>query len=71
MNWNQAIQELEAKRAKANLGGGQERIDKQHQSGKFTARERLEKLLDPGTFVEIDNFVQSRIDDFGASWAMA
>lgn len=65
MNWNQAIQELEAKRAKANLGGGQERIDKQHQSGKFTARERLEKLLDPGTFVEIDNFVQSRIDDFG------
>lgn len=64
MNWNEAIERLEAKRAKALLGGGQERIDKQHQFGKLTARERLEKLLDPGTFVETDNFVESRIDDF-------
>ncbi len=64
MNWNEALEELEAKRAQAKLGGGQERIDKQHQSGKLTARERLEKLLDPGSFVEIDNFIESRIDDF-------
>lgn len=39
-------------------------IDKQHSSGKMTARERIEVLLDKGTFVEVDNFIESRIDDF-------
>ena len=64
MNWNDAIKELDARRAKALLGGGESRIEKQHADGKMTARERIETLLDPGTFVEIDGFLESRIDDF-------
>ena len=64
MNWNEAIKDLDNRRAKALLGGGQNRIDKQHAIGKMTARERIEVLLDPGTFVEVDGFMESRIDDF-------
>ena len=64
MNWNEAVKELDGRRAKALLGGGQNRIDKQHAIGKMTARERIEVLLDPGTFVEVDGFLESRIDDF-------
>ncbi|MBU2553145.1 MAG: methylmalonyl-CoA carboxyltransferase [Bacteroidetes bacterium] len=56
---------LEEKSRKAELGGGQERIDKQHAAGRLTARERIELLLDPGTFVEIDKFVTHRATDFG------
>ena len=64
MNWDEAIQELDGRRKKALIGGGQARIDKQHQSGKMTARERIEVLLDKDTFVEVDGFVESRINDF-------
>lgn len=64
MNWNEAINDLEERRGKALLGGGQLKIDKQHQQGKLTARERIEILLDKGSFVEVDGFVESRIDDF-------
>lgn len=64
MNWNEAIKELDGRREKALLGGGQNKIDKQHATGKLTARERIEILLDPGTFVEVDGFLESRIDDF-------
>ncbi len=64
MNWDDAVKELENRRQKALMGGGQGRIDKQHASGKMTARERIEVLLDPGTFVEVDGFIESRIDDF-------
>ena len=46
------------------MGGGQNKIDKQHAAGKMTARERIEVLLDPGTFVEVDGFLESRINDF-------
>jgi len=49
---------------RALAGGGQARIDKQHESGKLTARERVELFCDPGTFVEIDRFVQHRCTDF-------
>jgi propionyl-CoA carboxylase beta chain len=49
----------------AELGGGVERIQRQHQAGRKTARERLEFLLDPGTFVEIDKFMTHRCNDFG------
>jgi propionyl-CoA carboxylase beta chain len=49
----------------AELGGGQERIDRQHAAGKLTARERLALLLDPGSFVEMDKFVTHRCADFG------
>ena len=51
--------------AQAELGGGEERIQRQHEAGKKTARERLELLLDPGSFVEIDRFVAHRCHDFG------
>lgn len=64
MTWDEAIQELDTRRGKAVLGGGQLKIEKQHQQGKLTARERIEILFDKGTFVEVDGFVESRIDDF-------
>ena len=59
------IERLENMEARAALGGGQARIDKQHKAGKLTARERLDALLDPGTFVETDKFVTHRCADFG------
>ena len=49
----------------AGLGGGQNRIDQQHQRGKLTARERLAVLMDEGAFQEIDRFVTHRTTDFG------
>lgn len=64
MNWNEAIEDLEARREKASLGGGAVAIEKQHEKGKLTARERLDILFDKGTFVEINDLVESRIDDF-------
>lgn len=64
MNWDEAIKELDARRERALLGGGQAKIDKQHKQGKLTARERIDILLDKGTFVEVDGFIESRIDDF-------
>src|SRR6184192_3920852 len=62
-----AREKLAALGAQAELGGGQERIDKQHQEGKLTARERIELLLDPGSFIELDKFKTHRADDFGMS----
>ena len=59
------LEELNNLRSKARLGGGKERIEIQHKKGKLTARERLELLLDPGTFHEIDMFVTHRCYDFG------
>ena len=59
------IRELERRRAAAHLGGGQKRIDAQHARGKLTARERLEILLDEGSFEEFDTFVEHRSTDFG------
>ncbi len=56
---------LDEKREKARLGGGQRRIDAQHGKGKLTARERIELLLDPGSFEEWDMFVEHRCNDFG------
>ena len=59
------IQQLEAQRASARLGGGQKRVDTQHAKGKLTARERLEVLLDEDSFEEWDMFVEHRCQDFG------
>src|ERR671935_1524263 len=59
------ITQLEAKRAAARAGGGARRIEAQHRRGKLTARERLELLLDPGSFEEWDMFVEHRSHDFG------
>ncbi|XP_040061924.2 propionyl-CoA carboxylase beta chain, mitochondrial [Ixodes scapularis] len=58
-------QEIEEKRKAALLGGGQKRIDTQHKKGKLSARERLSVLLDPGTFVEYDMFMEHTCSDFG------
>ncbi len=58
------IKQLEEKRQRARLGGGQRRIDAQHAKGKLTARERIELLLDPSSFEEWDMFVEHRCTDF-------
>jgi len=62
---HEIVQRLAEMRAAAEAGGGQQRIDKQHAKGKLTARERIELLLDPGTFEEWDMFVEHRCHDFG------
>lgn len=59
------IDELRQRRADSEAGGGPERIKRQHESGRMTARERLNILLDPGSFREIDAFVEHRCVDFG------
>ncbi len=61
------IAEMERRRAAAKLGGGQRRIDAQHAKGKLTARERLEILLDEGSFEEVDMYVEHNCTDFGMS----
>ncbi|MCF8228730.1 MAG: methylmalonyl-CoA carboxyltransferase [Bacteroidales bacterium] len=55
---------FEDKNSKAELGGGKERIERQHKAGRLTARERVSLLLDPGTFVEMDKFVTHKATDF-------
>ncbi|MGH1143298.1 acyl-CoA carboxylase subunit beta [Bacillus pseudomycoides] len=59
------ITELQDKKTVIKIGGGDERIAKQHQNGKLTARERIELLVDPGTFVELQPFIEHRCMDFG------
>jgi propionyl-CoA carboxylase beta chain len=56
---------LERRRAESELGGGEARLKTQHEKGKLSARERLELLLDEGSFVELDRFVVHRSTDFG------
>ena len=62
---NEIIEELEKRRENARLGGGQKRIDAQHQRGKLTARERIDLLLDENSFEELDMYVEHRCTDFG------
>tara|TARA_B100001123_G_scaffold195948_1_gene223329 strand:- start:2155 stop:3744 length:1590 start_codon:yes stop_codon:yes gene_type:complete len=59
------LRDLESKRSTAMLGGGQQRVDQQHDRGKLTARERINLLLDKDSFEEIDTFVTHRSSDFG------
>ena len=59
------IAEMERRRDAAKMGGGQKRIDAQHAKGKLTARERLDVLLDPGSFEEYDRYVEHNCTDFG------
>src|SRR5207245_10399817 len=59
------LEQLEERRLEARLGGGQKRIDAQHAKGKLTARERLEVLLDEGSFEEYDMYVTHRATEFG------
>ncbi|TNC47210.1 acyl-CoA carboxylase subunit beta [Rubellimicrobium rubrum] len=62
---NDILHELEARRQAARLGGGEARIQAQHARGKLTARERIELLLDEGSFEEFDMFVTHRATEFG------
>jgi propionyl-CoA carboxylase beta chain len=59
------LDDLHHRQAQSELGGGPDRIAQQHKKGKLTARERLDLLLDPGTFTELDRFVTHRATDFG------
>ncbi|WLR49701.1 carboxyl transferase domain-containing protein [Bacillus tianshenii] len=65
MDIYEKINELYDKRREVELGGGDDRIDKQHEKGKLTARERIDLLLDEGTFVELNPFIEHRCQDFG------
>ncbi|NJC97450.1 MAG: methylmalonyl-CoA carboxyltransferase [Anaerolineales bacterium] len=65
MNKQTRIQYLNEQKARSHSGGGQERIDTQHKKGRLTARERIDLLLDKGSFREVDAFVQHRTHDFG------
>src|SRR6266566_2292785 len=65
MSMTQRLDELKKKGEQAKLGGGPEKIESQHSRGKMTARERIDALVDPGTFVEIDRFVVHQTTDFG------
>ncbi|WP_075997614.1 acyl-CoA carboxylase subunit beta [Salaquimonas pukyongi] len=62
---HEILDELDRRREQARMGGGQKRIDAQHAKGKLTARERIELLLDEGSFEEYDMFVTHRCTDFG------
>ncbi len=64
MESKEFLEKLEEKNRQALEGGGADRIRKQHESGKLTARERIDKLLDSGTFVEVDRFKAHRCTDF-------
>jgi propionyl-CoA carboxylase beta chain len=61
------INELYDRKREIEIGGGDERIQKQHEKGKLTARERIELLVDEGTFVELNPFLEHRCSDFGLS----
>src|SRR2546428_12474515 len=65
MAGDERIEELRRRKALAKEGGGKDRNEAQHAKGKLTARERLDLLLDPGSFVETDAFVEHRTTDFG------
>lgn len=65
MSTEEKFKELKEKNQLAEQGGGIDKIKKQHESGKLTARERINLLLDPGTFVEVDKLVTHRANDFG------
>ena len=65
MSLRERFEELRRRRAEAELGGGAERVRRQHKAGKKTARERIELLLDPGSFLEVDQFVVHQSHDFG------
>ncbi|HEX8152290.1 MAG TPA: acyl-CoA carboxylase subunit beta [Thermoanaerobaculia bacterium] len=65
MSLDQKLEELERRKRESELGGGQARIDRQHNEGKLTARERIALLFDPGSFQELDQLVTHRSTDFG------
>lgn len=65
MSTQKRIEDMRKRTEKVLAAGGPKRVEKQHAAGKLTARERIEKLLDPGSFVELDRFVEHRCTNFG------
>src|ERR1700737_5551032 len=65
MTMREKLDLLERRRAESEQGGGEARLKAQHEKGKLSARERLELLLDEGSFVELDRFVAHRSPEFG------
>src|SRR5260370_31958668 len=65
MSFQERFEELHRRHAAAELGGGDERVRRQHKAGKKTARERIDLLVDPGSFTELDKFVVHQTQDFG------
>ncbi len=65
MSMDKKLKRLEELKREAELGGGEERLEAQHAKGKLSARERLELLLDEGSFIELDRFVTHRSTEFG------
>ncbi|HEY0371740.1 MAG TPA: carboxyl transferase domain-containing protein, partial [Thermoanaerobaculia bacterium] len=65
MSLEKKLEELEHRKRQSELGGGQTRIDRQHNEGKLTARERIHLLFDSGSFQELDQLVVHRSSDFG------
>ncbi len=65
MSMKERLRELEERARAAEEGGGPERLARQHERGKLSARERIDLLLDPGSFTELDRFVEHRCHDFG------
>jgi propionyl-CoA carboxylase beta chain len=65
MTMREKLAELEERRRRSEEGGGAERVTRQHEKGKLSARERLDILLDPDSFVELDRFVEHHCTDFG------
>ena len=65
MSLQERFEELRRRHAEAELAGGEERVRRQHKAGKRTARERIDLLLDPGSFIELDKFVVHQSHDFG------
>jgi len=65
MSLEKTLEELESRKQQSELGGGQARIDRQHNDGKLTARERIQLLFDAGSFQELDQLVVHRSTDFG------
>ena len=59
------ISDLHRRRVEAEKNAPQSAVDKRHEKGKYTARERIEKLVDPGSFVEMDSFARHRSSNFG------
>src|SRR3954451_21272171 len=63
--YEEKLAQLQELRQQAVHSASEKAVEKQHEKGKLTARERIDKLLDPGTFVELDAFVRRRTADFG------
>jgi acetyl-CoA carboxylase carboxyltransferase component len=63
--WDKELAKLQSREAEARLGGGEDRLDKQRQMGKLTAHERIEYILDPGSFVELNMLAEHQCSDFG------